>query len=89
MLGNLKGIEDDYYQEKGGFGLIYDKSDDVNLPPLPPESPAYTTNIPCIHSNIPDNGEILSLPLISLVYRVKQSDEVKTLIEEVNEEYLF
>ena len=61
----------------------------VSVPPLPPESILFTMNIPCIHSRIPNDGEILLLPLISLVYQVEQSDEVNTLINEVNKEYPF
>ena len=48
--------------ENDNYGLIYDRSDDINPPPLPPESPVYTTNIPCIHSSIPNNGERIVLP---------------------------
>ena len=59
---------DDGVEDKRKYGSICDKSDDINPPPLPLESPAYTINIPCIHSNIPNNGEILLLPLFSLVY---------------------
>ena len=84
-IGDLDCIQDEYYQVKVEYGSISNRSDDINLPPLPPESPACAIN----HPNIPNNGEILSLPLISLVYQVKQSNKVKTLIEEVNEEYLF
>ena len=129
-IGDLDGIKDEYYQADGKYCSIYDSSND-DPPSLPPESPAYTTNIPCIHSNIPNDGEILLLPLISSVYRVEQSNnidnvksspecknsigdlngikdeyhqvkannkddevteqsnEVNTLINEVNEEYLF
>ena len=61
------GVPDD----SDKYGVIYDRSDDVNPPPLPLEPPAYAFNIPCIHSNIPNDGEILSLPLFSLVYRVE------------------
>ena len=74
-IGDLDGIKDEYYQVKGRYGSIYDRSDDVNPPPLPPESPAYAINMQCIHLNLPNNREILLLPLISLVYQVKQSDK--------------
>ena len=76
-IGGLYGIQDEYYQVKQKYGLIYDRNDDVNLPPLPPESPAYAINIPCIHSNILIDGEMLSLPLFSLVYQVEQSNRMK------------
>ena len=36
--------------------------------------------IPRIHSNKPNDGEILSLTLFSLVYRVEQSDEIDNAI---------
>ena len=68
LIGDLDDIRDEYYQVKRKSGLIYDRHDAVNPPPLPPESPAYAINIPCIHSNKPNNGEILSLLLISPVY---------------------
>ena len=55
---------------------IYDRSDNINPPPLPPDSPAYAIDILCVHSNIPNNGEILLLPLFSPVYRVEQADEI-------------
>ena len=46
-IGDLDGIRDEYYQVKRKCGSIYDRSDDVNPSPLPPESPAYAINIPC------------------------------------------
>jgi len=49
LTGDLDGIWDEYYQLKRKYGSIYDRSDDVNPPPLPPESPGYTINISCIH----------------------------------------
>ena len=70
-IGDLDGIKNEYYQADEKYCSIYDRSDDDNPPPLPPESPAYAINIECIYSNIPNDGEILSLPLISSVYRVK------------------
>ena len=36
LIGDLDGIQDESYQVKQKCGLIYDRSDDVNLPPLPP-----------------------------------------------------
>ena len=57
LIGDLDGIKDKYYQVKGKYGSIYDRSDDINPPPLHPESPAYPMNIPCIHSSIPNDGE--------------------------------
>ena len=87
--GDLDGIQDEYYQLKRKYGSIYDRSDDVSPPPLLPESTLYTMNIPCIHSSILNDGEILVLPLFSLVYRVEQSNDVNSLIDEVNEEYPF
>ena len=64
-IRDLDDIQDEHYQVKQKGGLVYDRSDDVNHPPLPPESPVYTMNVLCIHSNIPNNGEILSLPVFS------------------------
>ena len=49
-IGDLDGIRDEYYQVKGKYGSIYDRSDNANPPPLPPESP--------VHSNIPNDGVI-------------------------------
>ena len=46
---------DDVVDNKQKYGSICDRSDNINPPPLPPESPAYTIHIPCIHSNIPNN----------------------------------
>ena len=68
-VGNVRydGVPDN----NDNYGVIYDRSDDVNPPPLPPESPAYAINIPRVHYNKPNNGEILSLPLFSLVYQVE------------------
>ena len=74
-VGDLDGIKNEYYQVKRKYGLFHDRSNDISLPPLPPESTLYTLNKPCIHSSIPNNGEILSLPVFSLVYQVEQSDE--------------
>ena len=53
-----------------------DYDDDISPPPLPPEPTLCTMNIPCIHSSIPNDGEILSLPLVSSVYRLEQSDDI-------------
>jgi len=64
LIVDLDGIRDETYQVKRKCNLIYDRSDDVNPPLLPPESPAYAINIPT-------NGEILLLPLCSPVYRMK------------------
>ena len=68
LIEDLDGIKDKYYQVEGKYGSSYDRSDDINIPPLPPESSAYTMNIPCIC--IPNDGEILLLPLLSPVYQV-------------------
>ena len=40
------------------YGVICDRSDDDNPPPLSPEPPVYTINLLYIHSIIPNNGEI-------------------------------
>ena len=55
--GDLDGIRDEYYQVKQKCVSIYDRSDDINPPSLPPESPANAINIPCIYSNILNNGD--------------------------------
>ena len=68
LIGYLDGIQDEYYHVRQKYGSIIDRSDDFNPPPLPPESSAYAVNIPCIHSNVPNDGEILSLPLFSSLY---------------------
>ena len=66
LIGDLDCIRDEYYQVKRKYGSIYDRSDDGNLPPLPPESPAYTIDIPYIHSSISNNGErIVQFTLVS------------------------
>ena len=59
-IGDLDGIEDEDYQVKGKYGLIYDRSDAINPPPLPPESPAYAINIQCIHPNIKRWGDSIA-----------------------------
>ena len=61
LIGDLDGIKDKYHQLKGKYGLIYNRSDDINPPPLPQESPPYIINIPCIHSSIPNDGEMIVL----------------------------
>ena len=61
-IGDLDGIKDKYYQVKGKYGSIYGRSDDINPPPLSPESPAYIINIQYIHSSIPNDGEKIVLP---------------------------
>ena len=77
-VGN-DGVTDD----NDNYGVIYDRTDDVNPPSLPPEP-----NMPCIYStNITQDGE--TLPIFSLVYQLEQSNEVNTLIDEVNKEYSF
>jgi len=76
-IGDLDGINDEYYHADGKYCSVYDRSNDDNPPSLPPESPANAIDIQCIHSNIPNNGEITSLPLFSSVYRVKQSDQME------------
>ena len=102
-IRDLDGINDKYYQAEGKYCLIYDRSDDDNPPSLSPEPTLYAMNIPCIHSSIPNDGEILSLPLVSSVYQLEQSDdidnakspfigdldEVDNLLDKMNEEYLF
>ena len=55
-------------------GLIHERSDDVNPPPLSPGTPTYTMNIPCIHSSMPNDEE--RMVLLSLVSRVGKNDEV-------------
>ena len=63
-IGDLDGIKDEYYHVKRKYGSIYNRSDDIKPPPLPPESPSYTKNIPCIHSSIPNDGERIVVPIV-------------------------
>ena len=66
------------------YGVTCDRSDDTNPLPLPLELSSYNIIMPYIHStNTTNDGEILLLPLFSLLYWVEQSDEVNTLIDEV------
>ena len=84
LIEDLDGFRDKYYQVKGKCGLIYDRNDDINPPPLPPESPTYTMNIPCIHSSIPNNEERIVIP--SSVSRVAKNDTMMKEDEDSREE---
>ena len=83
-IGDLDGIQNKYYHVKRQYGLIYDRIDDINPPPLPPESPAYIINTQCIHSSIPNNEERIVLP--SLVSQVVKDDAVMKEDEDSREE---
>ena len=83
LIGDFDDITDEYYEVKGTYGLIYNRSDEVNPPPLSPESPAYTMNIPCICSSIPNDGERIVLP--SSVSRVVKENTVMKGYEDSRE----
>ena len=63
---NKPDVGDTAIDEDNIYGVICDRSDDADPlpPPPPPQSPPYNIIMPCIHStNIPNDGEILLLPL--------------------------
>ena len=54
-IGDLDGIQDEYYQVKRKCGSIYERSDGVNPPSLSPEPPAYAISEEDANSNL--NGD--------------------------------
>ena len=73
ILNNLTGTNSKLNINNSNLNCVAaandSKNDDVDI-----NDGDYGSNITCIHSNITNDGEILSLPLFSPVYRVEHAD---------------
>ena len=52
-------VENNVAPDNDNYDVIFDRSDDTNPPPLPLEPSPYIIIMPFIHSNLPNDGEII------------------------------